>query len=445
MTTQISISVLMCHAPIVIPEIAGKQYARISETTKSMTLAARQVLNTNPDQLIILSPHAPRHPNAFGISHNATLMGSFSQFGYPKMNFQFQGDLEITNAILKEGRKQNLDIRELPDFMLDHGSLVPLYFLNKEGWDGPITVISYPYNPSLDDCKTMGAVISESTIKSSKVFALITSGDMSHRLTQDAPGGFHPSAKNFDLEFIENLKLGKFQNNLKINSDIRELAAEDVCDSFAISFSATKFQNHGSRFHSYESPFGVGYAVGVLYKNWEPQELINIAKEAISAHINHRAYSSGNVRFDPRLKNTNGIFVTLWSKSSKQNLRGCIGRHALVCKNILEEIADCAINSATEDPRFQPVSLEELPELSIELTFLEKPEHVNDISELNPKNLGIIIKSKKNLKQATLLPDIDSIDTVEKQLRAIKMKACIDEDEPWQLLKFKVKKIKEYD
>jgi len=67
-----------------------------------------------------------------------------------------------------------------------------------------------------------------------------------------------------------------------------------------------------------------------------------------------------------------GVFVTL---TKRGELRGCIG-HPLPTTPLVEAVIDSAISSATRDPRFPPIKLEELPELEVEVSVLSKPEPI---------------------------------------------------------------------
>jgi len=108
-----------------------------------------------------------------------------------------------------------------------------------------------------------------------------------------------------------------------------------------------------------------------------------------------------------------GVFVSLHKKSD-HSLRGCIGTF-LPTKNCLaEEIIANALAAATEDPRFLPVTQEELDDLAINVDVLSEPEQISDTKELDPKKYGLIVKNQNGCK-GLLLPDI-GVATVEEQM-----------------------------
>lgn len=118
-----------------------------------------------------------------------------------------------------------------------------------------------------------------------------------------------------------------------------------------------------------------------------------------------------------------GIFVSLHKKSD-QSLRGCIGTFESTKNNIAEEIIENAIAAAFGDPRFEPLTIDELDNLDIKVDVLNKPEEVTDASLLDPEKYGLIVKNQSG-KRGLLLPDI-GISSVEEQIRICCEKGGID-------------------
>jgi len=155
--------------------------------------------------------------------------------------------------------------------------------------------------------------------------------------------------------------------------------------------------------------------------------LVLLAKLAVEKYV-----KEGKVLFLPEnlpkefLERRAGAFVTI---EKKGELRGCIGTYLPTRQNIAEEVIYNAIAAATEDWRFGPVQKEELPYLSYTVYILSEPELVKDISELDPKKYGIIVKTVPISpsgdvifnghfvpKTGVLLPDLEGVDTIEKQI-----------------------------
>ena len=148
-----------------------------------------------------------------------------------------------------------------------------------------------------------------------------------------------------------------------------------------------------------------------------------------------------------------GTFVTI---EKNGELRCCIGTYLPLRKNIAEEVIYNAVAAATEDYRFGPVRKEQLPYLSYIVYILSDPELVKEISELDPKQYGIIVKTVPIslsgdvvfnghfvAKTGLLLPDLESVDTIEKQISIACQKGGIDSlRETILIYKFTVEKYK---
>ena len=170
---------------------------------------------------------------------------------------------------------------------------------------------------------------------------------------------------------------------------------------------------------------------------------VALAKKAIEAYVEKREIIEISDDSPKEfLIKKGGVFVTIMKNG---DLRGCIGTYLPTQKNIAEEIIQNALAAATEDYRFGPVQKEELSELSYVVYLLSKPELVKDIKELNPKRYGIIVKTAKPpLKSGLLLPHLEGVDTVEKQISIACQKAEIDSSkEKIVIYKFTAKKFTE--
>jgi len=133
-----------------------------------------------------------------------------------------------------------------------------------------------------------------------------------------------------------------------------------------------------------------------------------------------------------------GVFVSL---KKHGDLRGCIGTIEPVYENVAEEIRRNAASSATRDPRFLPVTADELPDITISVDVLEEPEDIDGIEQLDPKDYGVIVSS--GAKVGVLLPDIEGVDTPQEQVRIAILKANIRPGEPVRLKRFRVRRYRQ--
>ncbi len=150
---------------------------------------------------------------------------------------------------------------------------------------------------------------------------------------------------------------------------------------------------------------------------------VSLAQQAIEAYARSRRIISAPPDLPEEFYSRKaGVFVTL---KIQGQLRGCIGTYAPTRSNIVEEIIHNAVAACAEDPRFMPVGLDELPELSYEVSVLSQPRELRDPQHHDPRQHGLIVKDS-GLRCGLLLPDIEGIDTFEEQLSIACQKGGMD-------------------
>jgi AmmeMemoRadiSam system protein A len=172
----------------------------------------------------------------------------------------------------------------------------------------------------------------------------------------------------------------------------------------------------------------------------EHHPFVELARAAIEKYVRERARLEPPRDLSPEMRERTGTFVSLHRQGE---LRGCIGTITPQRSNLAEEIIDNAISAATRDPRFPALTESELVALEISVDVLTPPERIDSIADQDPKRHGLIVQSKRSAwRRGLLLPDLETIDTAEKQLYYTRvLKAGItDPDEPVELYRFQVKR-----
>ena len=118
------------------------------------------------------------------------------------------------------------------------------------------------------------------------------------------------------------------------------------------------------------------------------------------------------------------------------SLRGCIGTISPTTSSIADEIIRNAISAGTEDPRFPPVTEDELSRLEYSVDVLGKAEKIESMDELDPLRYGVIVS--KGHRRGLLLPNLEGVETAEKQISIALRKAGISPNEDYQLERFEV-------
>lgn len=249
------------HPPIIIPGIGKtKDLELVQNTILAMDRLTQELENSKPDTMLVISPHAPFGEESFGINSARVLKGNLGDFGLDD-EFRFENDSEIAGGIKRASFAKKIKA-EFFDSVLDHGAIVPLYYLAE---DVEIKLVHLSFS-GLDfpEHYSYGEVVGQVSEDSLKRVAIIASGDLSHRLNPGAPAGYAPEGKEFDGKLIEFLKSKDEKNILNFDKAFVSNAGECGLRSIIMLIGILKSKEWKFDLFSYEGPFGVGYMVARL-------------------------------------------------------------------------------------------------------------------------------------------------------------------------------------
>ncbi len=140
-------------------------------------------------------------------------------------------------------------------------------------------------------------------------------------------------------------------------------------------------------------------------------------------------------------------FVTLTRQGA---LRGCIGTLE-AWRPLVEDVRHNAIAAALHDPRFPPLTANELPSVAVEVSVLTSPtplpvmDHEQLIATLRPQVDGVIVSSRQGLR-ATFLPQVwEQLPDAERFLQQLKLKAGLPADSDDSLLQYSIYQVDQYE
>ena len=455
----ISAAFMVPHPPIIIPDIGKGEEQKIRKTTDAYQTAARRIGSLKPETIVLMSPHQALYSDYFHISPGESASGNFAQFRAPQVQMEVRYDTEFVEQLCKLA-----DAADFPaglegerDRQLDHGTIVPLYFVNRYVKDYRLVRIGLSGLP-LKMHYQLGQYIQETAKLLNRTTVLIASGDLSHRLKEDGPYGYREEGPEYDSRIMDVMGDAAFGELFRFSEDFCEKAGECGHRSFTIMAGALDQLKVEAEALSYEGTFGVGYGVCSytvcgsdtkrnFKEQFEEKEHAEIAmrREQEDAYVRlARKTIESYVRTGEKIAVPDGLPRELYSRkagvfvSIKENgcLRGCIGTIHAVQTSVAEEIVENAISAACRDPRFRPVRQEELDELVISVDVLGETEKIDAPDKLDVKRYGVIVT--KGRKRGLLLPNLDGIDTVEEQIAVAKRKAGIGEEEDITLERFEV-------
>ncbi len=343
------------HPPLILPEVGHGEEKRIQSTIDAFDAAAKFIADLQPDTVIISSPHSILYSDYFHISPGPSAKGSMAQFGAPQLKFSCAYDEELVKAVEAAAKEKNIPAGTLGNRQpeLDHGTMVPMYFLAKYCKTCKIVRLALS-GFSLKEHYRVGMLIAETADKLGRKIAWIASGDLSHKLTKEGPYGFNPAGPQYDKKIMEVMGSGNFADLFSFKDDFLEEAAECGHRSFVLMAGAFDGLAVESRKLSYEGPFGVGYGV-TLFRPAGPDdsrhfletydiirnkmkadrlakedEYVKLAREVIE----HYVKTNGGYLRTPRhiipemTAQKAGVFVSLKIRGV---LRGCIGTNTAQC------------------------------------------------------------------------------------------------------------------
>ncbi|MGH9966281.1 MAG: AmmeMemoRadiSam system protein A [Pyrinomonadaceae bacterium] len=453
---SIVFSAIAPHPPIMVPEVGRESIVEVRGSIEAMAELTRRLIASGAETVVLISPHAPLESHAFVAYQGPSLYGDFANFRAPAVHFEVSLDEELLLAITKAAAKESQQVVNLGSSNLDHGTAVPLYFLHQNGWIGRVVALGYSFLSNEAHLR-FGSCIGKAINEVGRSAAIIASGDLSHRLKPDAPAGYNPTAYIFDDEVVDALRCNSPDRIINIDQDLRRIAGECGYRSVLVALGATRELPLACEVLHYEAPFGVGYLVAQLTSKQstrkdvqqspeleEPsaqaESLPALARQAVETYVLQGTPLDPPQHATGLLVAHAACFVSL--KTLDGQLRGCIGTIEPARDTLAEELILNAINAATRDPRFAPVSVEELANLRYSVDVLSAPEPAA-LEDLDTAVYGVIVEDESGSRRGLLLPDLEGIDTVTKQVEIAARKAGIPQGSPLRLSRFRVSRFGE--
>ena len=444
---------------MIVPEIGRGSETKIAETIRSYEQVADEIAALKPDTILISSPHTVLYADYFHISPGSRAKGSFAQFRAPQVRFGEEYDEELAERICLEAAKEHFPagVRGERDARLDHGVMVPLWFIRKRCPAGRIVRIGLSGLP-LTEHYRFGMLIRSAVDALGRDVVFVASGDLSHKLQPYGPYGYAPEGPAYDRMIMEDCGRGDFGKLLDYDEVFCEKAAECGHRSFVIMTGTLDGQMVRASVLSHQDVTGVGYGICTFYPDGPDenrhfldlylkklehkieQEIsdadpyVQLARKTIDTFVR----TGKMIRIpedlpEEMMKMRAGTFVSIHKHG---RLRGCIGTIAPTAENVAGEIIRNAVSASTKDPRFDPVTADELKWLEISVDVLGRPEKIDSIEQLDVKRYGVIVSC--GYRRGLLLPDLEGVDTPQQQVAIAREKGNIRETEKYTLERFEV-------
>ena len=456
---SVAAAYMVPHPPMIVPQVGRGSEKQIQKTIEAYRAVAAEIAAIRPETVIVTSPHATLYADYFHISPGAQAAGDFGNFRAPEVRFRKDYDTELVKAICAAAKEKQFPAGTMGerDRRLDHGTMVPLFFVDQQYTDYRLVRIGLS-GLSLAEHYAFGQIIRQAVEQTGRRTVLIASGDLSHKLQEYGPYGFAKEGPEYDERIMDVAGRAAFGELLEFSESFCDKAAECGHRSFVIMAGALDGTDVKARVYSHEDVTGVGYGICSFlpagpnadrrfldrYRAGQEEKLrerrsredpfVRLARETVEEYVTERRTPEVPEWATAEMtQNRAGVFVSIHKEGK---LRGCIGTFLPTRENIAREIIGNAVSAATRDPRFDPVTPDELKWLEINVDVLSAPERISSMEELDVRRYGVIVSSGS--RRGLLLPDLDGVDTVEDQVDIARRKGGITENEPVMLERFEV-------
>ena len=252
------------HPPIAVHEIGRGEEKKIQPTLDSYDRVARHIAEIKPDTIVLVSPHSVCYGDYFHISPGDGAVGNFARFGVPSLSISVGYDTMLRDRIcelsLRDGVAAGTDYERDP--YLDHGTLVPLYFIGKRYTDFKLIRIGLS-GFSLREHYHLGQLIQEACSSSDERVVFVASGDLAHCQKEAGPYGYKPEGPEYDEKLMEVMGRAAFKELLDFSGVLLDECMECGHRSFCMMGGVFDGVPVRTEILSHEATFGVGYGFGI--------------------------------------------------------------------------------------------------------------------------------------------------------------------------------------
>ncbi|MBO7639097.1 MAG: AmmeMemoRadiSam system protein A [Treponema sp.] len=447
------------HPPMIVPAVGRGSEKQVEKTIKAYEKVAEEIAALKPETIIISSPHSVMYSDYFHISPGSKAEGSFAEFRAPEVKFNLEYDEELVKKISTKASDSGFPAGTLGEKKkeLDHGTMVPLWFILKKYRDFKLVRIGLSGFDLLKHYE-LGMMINDAVNELDRKTVYVASGDLSHKLQDYGPYGFAEEGPVYDKRIMDVCSNARLGDLFDFDESFCEKAAECGHKSFVMMAGALDGMKVEATQYSHEDVTGVGYGIcsfipkgpdenrhfldqrltaveNALEEKKEKSDFyVKLARASAEYFVKNRKVMDVPDWVPDELLNAKaGAFVSIHKFGA---LRGCIGTILSTKNNLAEEIIYNAVSAVSEDYRFEPVEESELKWLDINVDVLGEPEKIQSQDQLDVKKYGVIVQS--GFKRGLLLPDLDGVDTVEQQVSIAMRKGGISPGSKIDLFRFQV-------
>lgn len=407
-------SFILPHAPMLVAEIGRGREKKLPKTLEAYKKVASEIASLKPDIIVIASPHAESYSDYFQMADGEMATGSLAEYGAPQLRFRLRYNDELRKEIARISFARGLKAgySDSSETSLDHGTMVPLYFINQAYQNYEVVRIGLT-GLSYFEHYEMGMVIGEAAKRSDKRIIFIASGDMSHCLNKEGEYGCNEEAKHYEELLNKCLYKANFGDLLRMDKTMVKDAKECGHRAFAMLSGTLDRCSVDPIFFAHEDTLGTGHGIyeykvtgnddsrafGDFYlskvafsikaKKENADDYLRLAYLAAEQFI---LKGKGEKMEVPSSFSAKGKGVIV-SVSEFGTLRG---RNVFLPKadsSLASSLIDSTISAIKDDSRFDPLSEKDLPYLDIEVTEMFSFASIKDMKDFDASKYALLVSA----------------------------------------------------
>ncbi len=256
-------SALVPHSPVLLPTIGKELLPKLESTIHSLNLIKKKLEKLNPECIVLISSHASSQKNSqelYLAVPGESYKASYEQFGDLETKNSYQTDHVLADAIKNEFVQHAIIPSYRSEELMDYPTSIPLFFL-AEKLSCKIVVLHIPETVSLLHCEQYGILLKNALQSFPKNSVLLASANLSHRLTNEAPGGYHEDAQKFDEAWVHTIRNTKKKKLEPFQIELIPSVAACGIPAILTLLGSLKNLRYRTKFYSYEGNVGVGHVV----------------------------------------------------------------------------------------------------------------------------------------------------------------------------------------
>jgi aromatic ring-opening dioxygenase LigB subunit len=224
------------HGEEIVPALAGKKLRLFSPTRKGLRYLASEIKDTNPDTIVLASPHNLRLHKHIGVVTTEYSSGRVAERGR-EIRLRAKCDVEFSRKLAKAAEEDGLPVvaanygvfeGPLSDMAMDWGTMIPLWFLLRgTRLKSRVVIVTPSREIPLSQNVQFGRLVARVANGDKKRVAFVASADQAHRHRKSGPYGFDKRAAEYDGIVVDAIRRDRLSDIIRIKSDFIDGARPD--------------------------------------------------------------------------------------------------------------------------------------------------------------------------------------------------------------------------